>query len=67
MQAALLGRVRFSRPWQITVSRAVLVSMNKLLKVEQFKRAYKRMGCPTSPPYMHRLKNKTLTARLNPR
>lgn len=46
MQAALLGALDFSRPWQITVSSERTDSMNKLLKVEQFKRAYKRMGVP---------------------
>ena len=46
MQAALLGGLDFSRPWQITVSPERASSMNKLLKVEQFKRAYKRMGVP---------------------
>ena len=46
MQAALLGGLDFSRPWQITVSPERTVTMNKLLKVEQFKRAYKRMGVP---------------------
>lgn len=46
MQAALLGGLDFSRPWQITVSPERAVTMNKLLKVEQFKRAYKRMGVP---------------------
>ena len=46
MQAALLGGLDFSRPWQITVSPERANSMNKLLKVEQFKRAYKRMGVP---------------------
>lgn len=46
MQAALLAGLDFSRPWQITVSPERASSMNKLLKVEQFKRAYKRMGVP---------------------
>ena len=46
MQAALLGALDFSRPWQITVSPERASSMNKLLKVEQFKRAYKRLGVP---------------------
>lgn len=46
MQSALLAGLDFSRPWQITVSPERASSMNKLLKVEQFKRAYKRMGVP---------------------
>lgn len=46
MQAAILVGLDFSRPWQITVSPERASSMNKLLKVEQFKRAYKRMGVP---------------------
>lgn len=46
MQSALLAGLDFSRPWQITVSPERAVTMNKLLKVEQFKRAYKRMGVP---------------------
>lgn len=46
MQSALLGALDFSRPWQITVSPERTVTMNKLLKVEQFNRAYKRMGVP---------------------
>lgn len=46
MQTALLGALDFSRPWQITVSPERANSMNKLLKVAQFKRTYKHMGVP---------------------